>query len=109
MKIFGFDHLRVPPLPREFNYGLTAVTSEEMLYTAKPKLYAVLQSPRTQSVSVVVFDDTPEGRSALAAQCRVDRLIKLILGHHVQVESGHQLDFVSGQGAHSDYRRSSIT
>lgn len=109
MKIFGFDHLRVPPQPHEFSYGLTAISEAELLYTAKPRLHAVLQNARTQAVSVVTYEDTPEGRSALAAQCRVDRLIKLLLGHHVQVESGNQLGFVSSQGAHSDYRRSSIT
>lgn len=96
------------PLPRSFDYGIGAVTEEQLLYTGKAELFAVFQDVRTQAVHVAVFEDTPEGRAALTAQCRIERLLKLILGHRVQVEAGSKLDFVSGDGAHSDYRRSAV-
>lgn len=108
-KIFGFDHLRVPAAAKEQNFGMPELTPADRLYAAKPKLHATFQNARTQAVSLLEFEDTPEGRTALASQCRVDRLLLLVLGHKVQVESGTKLEFVSGEGPHSDYRRSSTT
>lgn len=108
-KLFGFNHLRLAPLPREFAYGPPVqLQAGELLYAAKPRLYAVLQNPRTQAVHAVTYEDTPEGRTALAGQCRVERLLALILGHHVDVETGSRLDFVSSDGHHSDYRHSEL-
>lgn len=105
-KFFGFGHLRLSALPKAFTYGPAPVGPADSAFTARPKLFAVLQNTRTQTTHVVAYEDTPEGREALAAQCRVEKLIKLILGHHVQVETGNRLDFVSSDGHHSDYRRS---
>ena len=105
-KFFGFGHLRLPALPRVFVYGPDSGGPADPTFTARPKLFAVLQNTRTQTTHVVTYEDTPEGRDALASQCRVEKLIKLILGHHVQVETGNRIDFVSGDGHHSDYRRS---
>ena len=107
-KHYGFEHLRMKPLPRAFDYGIGAVTEDSLTYTGRPELFAVFQDVRTQAVHTAVFEDTPEGRAALTAQCRIERLLKLVLGHRVQVEAGSKLDFVSGDGAHSDYRRSSV-
>jgi hypothetical protein len=109
MRLFGFGHLRIRPRPREFNYGVPGDLAAASLYATKPKLFAVFQDPRTQAVAVVCYEDSPEGRSALTAQCRVHRLIKLILGHHVQVETGAKIGFVSGDGAYGDYHRGSVT
>lgn len=108
-KFFGFGHLRLQPLPQTFRYGPPVPALQDNVYAARPQLYAVLQNVRSQATHVVTYEDTPEGRAALSAQCRVEKLVKLILGHHVQVEAGQRLDFVSGDGSHSDYRRSSIT
>ena len=106
-KLFGFDHLRVQPAAKEHSFGMPETTAADRLYSAKPKLHATFQNARTQAVSLMEFEDNQEGRTALASQCRVDRLLMLVLGHRVQVESGTKLDFVSGEGPHSDYRRSS--
>jgi len=107
-KLFGFAHLRLVPVPREFLYGPPVLQAAELIYAVKPKLHAVLQNPRTQAVHAVTYEDTPEGRTALASQCRVERLLALILGHHVDVETGSRLDFVSSDGHHSDYRHAAL-
>ena len=107
-RLFGFGHLRIRPQSKEFRFGIPEVTAEQLLYIAKPKLFAIFQNMRSQVVTTLTFEDTLEGRNALIAQSRVERLLKVILGHHVQVEAGNRLDFVSGEGAHSDYRRSSV-
>ena len=110
-KSFGFSHLRLSNLlPKGgHSFGMEPPTEAESTFMARPKWHGVFQDTRTQTTHVFTYEDTPEGRQALASQCRVERLMSLILGHQVDVETAGTIRFQTPTGPHTESRRTSST
>lgn len=84
-KFFGFAGLRLKPAPRTLDFGGVPFEVEPPV---EPKQFFAFTVGESGAPVAYAYDDTEEGRTALARHCRGAAIEAIVYGVPVEVDRG---------------------